>query len=171
MALLNHKLVQDSVRNVLANNFNSAYIESSSVFGVDPIALDFSTGSQNVIESSFDPADIELSALLQMEPAGMAIYTGPAEDTGKTRASSFDGPVIFHVCGVITVRQGAEGVDTQSIINCYEGTVWGILNAALWAPPLRFTRETRSDRSRLVRLSDGFRQWFDLSGKFELTLF
>jgi hypothetical protein len=171
MALLCRKLVRDAVTQVLTSGFNAAHLAASGEYGVTPITLDFSNASQNFVQVHIDPAEIELSPILTPEPAGMALWTEPAVDTGRTHAMTFDGAVIFHLCGIITLREGAETSDTESILDCYEDAVLSVLNAATYAPPLRYSRETRIDRGKLMPLSDGFRQWFDLSGKFEMTIF
>lgn len=172
MALLYRKLVRDAVVAVLSANFNSAHAAAATLYGVTPIALDFSSASQNFVQVYIDPTELELSPILTPEPAGMALWTEPAVDTGRVRASTFDGGVIFRLCGIITLREGAETSDTESILDCFEDAVLTTLNSyTAWAPPLRYSRETRIERGKLMPLADGFRQWFDLSGKFEMTIF
>jgi hypothetical protein len=172
MALLYRKLVRDAVVAALSASFNGNHAAAAALYGVTPIALDFSSASQNFVQVYIDPAELELSPILTPEPAGMALWTEPAVDTGRMNVAVFDGGVIFRLCGIITIREGAETSDTESILDCFEDAALSTLNGFVgWAPPLRYSRETRIERGKLMPLSDGFRQWFDLSGKFELTLF
>lgn len=169
------KLVRDAVVAALSdatNGFNATSLIVAPTYGVSAISFDFTGAAQNFVQVYIKPEEIELSPLLPLnEGPTMALWTDPAVDTGRIRASKFDGGVIFHLCGIISPGAGAELSNTEDILDAYEETALTVLNAAGYAPPLRYVRETRIDRAPLMPLADGFRQWFDLTGKFELTLF
>jgi hypothetical protein len=167
------KAVRDAVVAALDAGFNDNHKAVAAEYGVDPVSFDFSTGSRNFCQVAIDPGEIELSPLFDIDNQPvMALWTEPAVDDGRVRGMRFSGGVIFHICGIISPRDGAETNNTEDIMDAFEDAALKTLNAYAWPATadasLIFARETRIDRSKLMALDNGYRQWFDLSGKFQV---
>jgi hypothetical protein len=168
MGLQYRKLVRNAVVAALSAGFQTTHAALANDYGVDPLTFDFTNGSSNFVQANIDPSEIELTPLLDLNPAGIALYTDKAVDTGRTRGISFDGGVLFTVCGIYMPRVGSETSDTESVMDAFEDAVLTTFNAYAWPVDqgLNYTRETSIERSKLMPLADGFRQWFELTGKF-----
>lgn len=168
------KSVRDAVVAALVADFNTNHAAIANDYGVTPLTFDFSNASRNFGLWNINPTEVELSPLLDLDPAGMAVYTEKAIDTDSIRGVRFDGAVLFCICGIYRPRKGAEGSDTESIMDAFEDAAMLTINQYQWPinsdVSLLFTRETSIERSKLMPLSDGFQQSFEIVGKVKVLV-
>jgi hypothetical protein len=174
MTLPYRKAIREAIVAALDAGFNGNHQTLAAEYAVDPISLDFSNGSRNFCQVKINPEELELVAPLDLDGYAMALWTDPAVETGRIRGIKFDGEVIFHVLGIIQRRDGAEPSNTEDIMDAFEAATLYTLNSYAWpldnSISLIYARETRIDRHALMPLDDGWRQMFDLSGKFTVRI-
>lgn len=165
------KAVRDAVLAALAHpttGYNAKRSALAGDYASSPATIDFRRGTKQFFMGALDPSEVELGPLLAF-PA-MALSTAGAEDTGRARGFKFVGTVQIDLVGIVTLREGAEDFDAESVIDAMEDATVDALNSYTYPVNVTWARETQIERSKLMFLEDGWRQWFTLRGSFLVSV-
>jgi hypothetical protein len=167
-AILHELALETAVVAALAANFNAEIEASSGVYGLVPVALDFSESSKNFVREQIKPHDVELSELLEF-PAG-CVYMGESEDSGQPRGVRFAGGVMVHVDFYWRNREGSKGREASRRIKQFNDAVLASFAAHRWPTEngitIIYTRRTASTPEHQIPLADGEGQALSIKAQF-----
>jgi hypothetical protein len=168
MALQYRKTVRDAVLSLLQANFNTTLSGLAAAYGIDPFAIDFTSGSTNFAVSHIDPSNIERCQFTEFPAA--CLYTSDAADNGETKNMHFCGQVQAHIDFYVRDKDGVEGFDTESLFDAIEDAVLTLLNdqSNQWPAGVIFARNTRMQRQTLVPLGEGLATYIPITTVFEV---
>lgn len=170
MALLYRKKVRDAVLGLLSANFNTVMEATATVYGVDPVVIDFTPGSPTFAVSHIDPSNVEKCQFLQYPAA--CLYTSDVVDMGSPKQWEFSGKVMAHIDFYVRDREGVEGSNTEDLFDAIEDAVLQVLNspANAWPAGVVFARNTQASRQTLIPLADGYATQIPIGSLFEVFI-
>lgn len=174
------QLVRVAVKTALAHatlGFNAKFAALAASYSVDPVAIDFTAGSENFIETYLNPADIDL-ARFPRNPVGLALYTSLAQQVSGTENAKFrpfDGDAVAHLDFYI-VRDG--GVDlweenTENLADAIEDAVLQCIHdpaLTYFRGPVYYAGDLQSIRESAIQTEDGYAQRVPFIFQFGVTL-
>jgi hypothetical protein len=160
MSLPYRKIATDAVWGLLTSGFNSKIDALAVSYNQVPFVVSFDDSSNSFALSGISDATLEVSRLQDFNPVSGCLSTKEAKGTANPKGFAFSGVVEVAIHWWVRHRDGAEGFDTESILNMTDDATISLLTDPLvqWPAGVLYGGEFVSGRDAMAPLSDGWGQ-------------
>lgn len=166
------KRVRSALFARLSRVFNDRLQALSADYGVQPFTIDFNAvpKSSSFFFGRLDPVDIEESSVFRYP--FMCVYTRQSANQTRQKPATFSGVVNAGVDIHLTWLQSAANQDFETLADCVEETVIGIMNDLTtqnWGQGIIYSGQIGCDRGMVTTGAKNWRQKLTFTMVFEVV--